>query len=79
MGSSNGLTLPQPQLAQQLIDKAIESGTKVQMGAKVVNVDLKNSTLELADGAKVSADLIIAADGVHVSTLNLDGEPADTV
>ena len=49
------------------------------MGAKVVKVDLQNPTLELADGAKVSADLIIAADGVHVSILILNGENSDSV
>lgn len=46
---------------------AIDSGVKVYSGMKVESADVANTTILLADGETVSADLIIAADGLHVS------------
>ena len=54
-----------PQLAKQLIDAAVESGVELRTGVKVTSVDVWETTLTLADGETVSADLIIAADGLH--------------
>jgi hypothetical protein len=39
----------------------------VNTGVKVASVDVANSSIRLEDGSTVSADVIIAADGVHVS------------
>ena len=60
------LTLDQPQLHQQLMKVALESGVKLQSGIKVNSVDVAKTSMELDDGSTVSADLIIAADGAHV-------------
>ena len=45
---------------------ALESGVKVNSGVKVQSVDVAKTEISLADGAAISADLIIAADGLHV-------------
>ena len=45
---------------------ALESGVKVNSGVKVQSVDVAKTEISLADGATISADLIIAADGLHV-------------
>ena len=58
----------QPQLHQQLIDTAQNSGVKLRTGVKVKAVNVEKTTIELEDGETVQADLIIAADGVHVSS-----------
>ena len=60
------LTLPQPQLHQQLMQVAHDSGVKVISGVKVESVDVAQTAIVLADGEKISADIIIAADGLHV-------------
>ena len=61
------LTSGQPQLHQQLMQAALTSGVKVNAGLKVESADIANTAILLANGTKVSADLIIAADGLHVS------------
>lgn len=45
---------------------AVDSGVKVVSGLKVESANTENTTILLADEAKDSADLIIAADGLHV-------------
>ena len=60
------LTLIQPQLCQQLMQAALDSGVKVISGVKVESVDVAGTAIVLADGEKISADTIIAADGLHV-------------
>ena len=60
------LTVPQPQLHQQLMQAALDSGVKVFSGVKVESVDVAETAIVLADGEKISADIIIAADGLHV-------------
>lgn len=62
----NLLILRQPQLHQQLMQVALDSGVKVVCGLKVESVSTEDTTILLADGATASADLIIAADGLHV-------------
>ena len=47
---------------------ALESGVKVETGLKVVSVDVEKTAIKLESGNSVSADIIIGADGVHVSS-----------
>jgi salicylate hydroxylase len=54
-----------PQLNAQLMEVALEKGVKVKTGKKVESVDIERTEIVLEDGTTVSADLIIAADGVH--------------
>ena len=54
-----------PGLNKQLMEAAVGSGVEVKTGVKVVSVDAEKTTIELEGGETVSADLIIAADGVH--------------
>lgn len=56
-----------PSLQQQLLDEVVRSEVRIRKGMKVVDVDVENTTLRFEDGTKVAADLIVAADGVHVS------------
>jgi 2-polyprenyl-6-methoxyphenol hydroxylase-like FAD-dependent oxidoreductase len=56
-------------LQQQLLDRAKECGVRLETGVKVVDVAVDQSTISLDDGRTVTADLIAAADGVHVSPL----------
>ena len=48
------------------MNAANEHGVKIVTGVKVKSVDVAKTKLELENGSTVSADLIIAADGVHV-------------
>jgi salicylate hydroxylase len=48
-----------------LADAAIANGVKIQFGRKVVDVDVENVNIVLADGSTLKADLIIGADGIH--------------
>ena len=45
---------------------ALESGVKVISGVKVESVDVAETAIVLADEEKISADIIIAGDGLHV-------------
>ncbi|KAL8828821.1 MAG: hypothetical protein Q9170_006435 [Blastenia crenularia] len=54
-----------PQLHQQLMDVAAKAGVEMKIGTKVESIDADKSQLVLEDGSSVSADIIIAADGVH--------------
>ena len=56
----------QPQLQTQLMQVALDSGVKVNSGVKVESVNVAKTQILLADEAAISADLIIAADGLHV-------------
>lgn len=47
-----------------------EAGVRVMSGVKVTAVDVEKTAIVLEDGARISADLIIGADGVHVSSQN---------
>lgn len=60
------LIVYKPQLNQQLLDTAKDSGVALKSGVKVNSVDVAQTKLELDNGESVSADVIIAADGVHV-------------
>lgn len=64
------LTSGKPQLHQQLMQAALDSGVKVNSGLKVESADVANTTILLANGSKISADLIIAADGLHVGDIS---------
>lgn len=60
------LTLLQPQLHQQLMQVALDSGVNVSSGVGVESVDIGGTAVLLADGERVSAELVIGADGLHV-------------
>lgn len=49
---------------------ALDSDVKVNSGLKVESADIANTALLLANGTKVFADLIIAADGLHVGDVS---------
>ena len=49
---------------------AHEAGVRVISGLKVTAVDVEKTAIVLEDGARISADLIIGADGVHVGSQN---------
>ncbi len=52
-------------LQRQLLDRMAEAGVTLKTGVKVTSVDVDKTTLTFEDGSTMSADLIIAADGVH--------------
>lgn len=52
-------------LQRQLVDRMAEAGVTLKTSRKVTSVDVDKITLTFDDGSIVSADLIIAADGVH--------------
>jgi 2-polyprenyl-6-methoxyphenol hydroxylase-like FAD-dependent oxidoreductase len=56
----------QPSLQEQLIQRVLESGVPIKTGAKVALVDTERTKLKFEDDSEVYADLIVAADGVHV-------------
>ena len=39
----------------------------LHLSSKVLQVDPDSATLEFADSSKITADLVIGADGIHVS------------
>ncbi|KAF2170958.1 hypothetical protein M409DRAFT_51198 [Zasmidium cellare ATCC 36951] len=54
-------------LHEALLERAQELGVTFQTNSRVVNVDLSRpdiSTVELVDGRRISADLVIGADGI---------------
>ncbi|KAL8809325.1 MAG: hypothetical protein Q9200_003509, partial [Gallowayella weberi] len=54
-----------PQLHNQLMHIASDIGVEMRIGVKVQSVDTDKTQITLEDGSVVSADLIVAADGVH--------------
>ena len=48
-----------------LAEEAIRLGAEIRLGCEVVNVDCNASTVTLADGATLKADVVIGADGLH--------------
>lgn len=46
---------------------ALENGVHLKSGVKVKSVNIEKAAIVLENGEMVTADLIIAADGVHVS------------
>ena len=55
-----------PALAKQLMDAALETGrVELKTGAKVTDVDVDKTSVTLDSGETITADLIIAADGVQ--------------
>ena len=51
---------------------ALAGGVKVISEVRVQSVDIAKTTIILASGEMISADLIIAADGLHVGHDSLD-------
>lgn len=52
-----------------LCQKASDMGIKIELGARVVDYDAGHGSVTLADGAKHSGDLVIAADGLYLPAL----------
>ena len=63
----SGLTLKRPVLARLLSAAAVDAGIEVRHGARVVAIheSADQVEVELADGARIDGDLLVAADGVH--------------
>ena len=40
---------------------------ELRIGSKVVDVNMDTATITLADGSTVSGDIVVGADGIHVS------------
>lgn len=61
------LTAKRSLLAARLLDGAESRGAEVRRGAEVVDVtsDASGATVTLADGDRLTADLVIGADGVR--------------
>lgn len=51
--------------------KAVASGATLHTSARVDDADPVNGTIILADGQAVAADVILGADGVYVSSVDL--------
>jgi hypothetical protein len=50
-----------------LREKALSDGANLRLSCKVASVDPKKAEVTLENGEKVSGDLLLGADGVHVS------------
>lgn len=47
------------------------NGVEIHNGVKVKSVDVEKTEIELEDGTRVAADLIVAADGIHVCSYRM--------
>lgn len=47
-----------------LVDRAIEVGVKIELGARVSNVDFNTNSVQIGDDREFSGDVIIGADGL---------------
>lgn len=59
------LTLRRAALADVLTREAERQGAEVRWGARVAAVDPVQGRVTLADGAELSADVVVGADGLH--------------
>jgi FAD-dependent urate hydroxylase len=67
MGSNaQGIGIERGQLASALCDEAIHRGISVEMGKRLIDVQVTPSgvTVQFEDGTKASGDLLIGADGI---------------
>lgn len=48
-----------------LYEHCVKAGAKLRLGSKVVNYSIEDGELQLSDGQEMSADLIVACDGIH--------------
>ncbi|MDH6139186.1 2-polyprenyl-6-methoxyphenol hydroxylase-like FAD-dependent oxidoreductase [Kitasatospora sp. GP30] len=78
-----GLTMPQPATERLLTEHALELGAELRRGCEVVGVsqDEDGVTVELADGARLSARYLVGCDGGRSAVRKLvgigfPGEPA---
>ena len=60
------------------MEVALDGGVKIKSGVKVESVDVAETAILLANGERVLADLIIAADGLHVCNTSLQALPLMT-
>ncbi|KAL8667044.1 MAG: hypothetical protein Q9202_000966 [Teloschistes flavicans] len=63
--AKRGISVFAYRLHQQLMEVALALGVEKKFGVKIESVDVENTQLVLSDRSIVSADVIIAADGVH--------------
>ena len=63
-GSGRLLALPRQALIQSLYDSAVAVGAEIVLDSTVRSIDPAGA-LVLADGGRLDADLVVAADGVH--------------
>ncbi|KAI1113300.1 hypothetical protein F5Y14DRAFT_418388 [Nemania sp. NC0429] len=54
-----------------LANRATELGVKLELGQRVTDIDFSTPSIETAEGVKVEADLIVAADGIWSTCRNL--------
>ena len=52
---------------RRLKDLAEEAGAVIRLGNQVMDVDCESGVISLKDGSKVQKDLVVVADGQHVS------------
>lgn len=50
-----------------LKDQAEAAGAVIRLGNQVMDVDPETGVIDLKDGSKVQKDLVVIADGQHVS------------
>ena len=56
---------------RQLREQAEASGATIRLGNQVMDVEPETGVVSLKDGRKVQKDLVVIADGQHVSALEL--------
>lgn len=54
---------------KHLREMAEAAGAVIQLGKRVDDVDIDSGEITLKDGTKVQKDLVIIADGQHVSSI----------
>ncbi len=53
---------------RRLKEQAEEAGAIIRLGAQVMDVECETGVIFLKDGSKVQKDLVVVADGQHVSS-----------
>lgn len=52
---------------RHLREMAESAGAVIRLGAQVMDVDPETGVIDLKDGSRVQKDLVLVADGQHVS------------
>ena len=66
---SSYLLIHRAKYQQLLCEAAVEAGVSLNFGCPVASVDENTTTMVLKDGQRISADLIVGADGISTSLL----------
>lgn len=48
-----------------ILDITVASGAKIDFGVEVVDVDISEPSVRLADGRQLYADIVIGAEGIE--------------